>query len=159
LYLKDGFGKPSFLRAADMIRMKYKITIPAMFSLFLMSALGCGLIERAENNNKAANQTNANGGAANKTLTDTAIETAVGGEKIGVPECDELLERLAQISESPDDSYVTKAARQFALSKIRENVRRSFEENKNDKTKMAKDCREYRAQLDKYKTQESSDKQ
>lgn len=137
--------------------MKNKSIVLSVLATLLTVVLGCGWIERAEKTNDAANQAIA-GGAANKTLTDTAIETAVGNEKIGVPECDDLLEHFAAVTESPDDDYVTKATRQFVLSKIRENVKRSIEENKNDKTQMAKDCREYRKQLDKFKTEESANK-
>jgi hypothetical protein len=130
--------------------MKNKIIVPVVLLILLTIALGCGAFDSVE---KPLNRANSNV-AANKTLADQAIETAVGVEKIGVPECDDLLESLAEFSNSPDDSYVTKAARQYALNKIRENIKRSVEENKNDKTQMAKECKEYRAQLEKFKTQE-----
>lgn len=135
--------------------MKNKIIIPVILPILLTIALGCSAIDSTEKPISGTNAVNSNS-TANKTLADQAIETAVGSEKIGVPECDDLLENLAAFSHSPDDSYVTKAARQYALNKIRESIKKSIEENKNDKTQMAKECKEYRAQLEKFKTQEAA---
>lgn len=139
--------------------MKNKIFIPAVLMILLTIALGCGISERVEKAFNGAGETNSNSAAANKTLTDTAIDTAVGDEKIGVQECDDLLEDLAAVVQKPDDNYVSKATRQYVLSKIRENIKKSVEQNKNDKTQMAKECREYRGQLDKFKNQEEANKQ
>jgi hypothetical protein len=110
--------------------------------------------ETTKTNTKPANQAN-----KEKSLDEKAIDTVVGDEKIGVPECDELLESLAAQSESPDEGYVAKAARQFFLNKIRESIKKSIEENKNDKVKLAKDCKDAKAELDKYKAAEESKNQ
>ena len=126
--------------------------------IVLTIGLGCGISESVEKAVSGTGETNSNG-AGNKTLTDTAIDTAVGNEKIGVQECDDLLEDLAAIVQKPDDNYVSKATRQYVLSKIRENIKKSIEQNKNDKTQMAKECKEYRGQLDKFKNQEEANKQ
>ena len=138
--------------------MKNKITTLFVLFALLTFVLGCSFSENLEKTIGGTNEANSNS-ATNKTLTDRAIETTVGGEKIGVSECDDLLESLANIAQAPDDSYVSKATRQYVLSKIRENIKRSVEENKNDKTQMAKDCKEYRGQLDKFKAQEEINKQ
>lgn len=138
--------------------MKNKIIFPIVTAILLTVGLGCGISERVEQAIGGANEANSNG-AVNKTLTDTAIDAAVGSEKIGVQECDDLLEDVAAIVQQPEDNYVSKATRQFVLNKIRENIKRSVEQNKNDKTQMAKDCKEYRGQLDKFKNQEEANKQ
>ena len=138
--------------------MKNKIIIPSVLAILLTIALGCGISERVEKAIGTANETNSNG-ASNKTLTDTAIDAAVGSEKIGVQECDDLLEDLASVVQNPEDDYVSKAARQYVLNRIRENIKKSVEQNKNDKTQMAKDCQEFRGQLDKFKNQEAANKQ
>jgi soluble cytochrome b562 len=138
--------------------MKNKIIIPVILMIVLTISLGCGISESVEKAVSGTGETNSNG-AGNKTLTDTAIDTAVGNEKIGVQECDDLLEDLAAIVQKPDDNYVSKATRQYVLSKIRENIKKSIEQNKNDKTQMAKECKEYRGQLDKFKNQEEANKQ
>ena len=138
--------------------MKNKIITPVILATLLTIGLGCGISERVEKAIGGAGETNSNV-AANKTLTDTAIDSAVGNEKIGVHECDDLLEDLAAIVQKPDDNYVAKATRQYVLSKIRVNIKKSVEQNKNDKTQMAKDCKEYRGQLDKFKNQEAANNQ
>ena len=138
--------------------MKNKIITGIISATLLTVSLGCGAADSVEKAVSGTNVVNSNS-ASNKTLGDRAIETAVGDQKIGVPECDDLLENLAQISHSPDDNYVTKAARQYALNKIRESIKTSIEENKNDKTQMAKECKDYRAQLNQFKTQEAANKQ
>jgi hypothetical protein len=137
--------------------MKNKIITLLVLSILLTIVVGCSFSENLEKTISGTNE--ANSSNANKSLTDRAIETAVGDEKIGVPECDDLLERFADIAQAPDDNYVSKGTRQYVLSKIRENIKRSIEENKNDKTQMAKDCKEYRGQLDKFKSQEETNKQ
>ncbi|HEX8638486.1 MAG TPA: hypothetical protein VF692_10510 [Pyrinomonadaceae bacterium] len=138
--------------------MKNKIICPAILAIFLTIGLGCGISERAEKAISGTNETNSNA-PVNKTLTDQAIDTAVGDEKIGVQECDDLLEDLAALVQKPDDNYVSKATRQYFLSKIRENIKKSIEQNKNDKTRMANECKEYHGQLDKFKNQEEANKQ
>lgn len=138
--------------------MKNKIVIPLVLTSLLAIGLGCGVSDSVEKAVSGTSETNSNS-AVNKTLTDTAIETAVGNEKIGVQECDDLLEDLAAVIQKPDDNYVSKATRQYVLSKIRENIKRSIEENKNDKTRMARECKEYRGQLDKFKQEEANKRQ
>lgn len=136
----------------------------ALVSLVLLAAItGCSwwnpLASKPESNrNTAAKDNKATPAPSEKPLEDKAIDTAVGEEKIGVPECDELVESLVAQNESPDDGYVAKAARQFALNKIRESIKKSIEENKNDKVQMAKDCKEFKQELDKYKSEEENKK-
>ena len=137
--------------------MKNKIIIPAILAMLLTIGLGCGISERVEKAIGGTTETNSDS-ASNKTLTDTAIDSAVGNEKIGVQECDDLLEDLTKIIQKPDDNYVSKATRQYVLSKIRENIKKSIEENKNDKIQMAKECKEYRGQLDKFANQGETNK-
>ena len=138
--------------------MKNKIISLSVLFVLLIVMLGCSFSENMEKTIGGTKDANSNS-ATNKMLTDTAIETAVGNEKIGVPECDDLLERFADIAQAPDDNYVSKAARQYVLSKIRENIKRTIEENQNDKIQMASDCKEIRGQLDKFKAQEETNKQ
>ncbi|HLM59596.1 MAG TPA: hypothetical protein VK308_02220, partial [Pyrinomonadaceae bacterium] len=56
----------------------------------------------------------------------------------------------------PDDDFVTKAAREYALNKVRESFKRSIEEHKGDKAAMAKECRQFKTQLDKFKTESNT---
>lgn len=138
--------------------MKNKFATTLILPILLIAGLGCGITERVQ---KAITGSPDNTSAAkpeDKTLSDKAVDTAVGDEKIGVPECDELFDSIADESKSPDDNYVTKATRQYFLNKIRESIKRSLEENKNDPAQMGKECKNYKAQLDKYRAEEQNAK-
>lgn len=145
--------------------MKNALTFALATTVLFLSVLGCSwwnpLASKPETNSRpASNQTTKEANTTkDKPLDEQAIDTVVGDEKIGVPECDELIESLVAQSENPDEGYMAKAARQFALNKIRESIKKSIEENKGDKTQMAKDCRDFKDQVDKFKTQEESNKQ
>jgi hypothetical protein len=150
------------------LNMKNALIFAVVSMVLLISVIGCSwwnpLASKPETNtrpasNQGTRETNTANTAKEKPLDEQAIDTVVGDEKIGVPECDELVESLVAQSENPDEGYMAKAARQFALNKIRESIKKSIEENKNDKVQMAKDCKDFKDQVDKFKTQEESNKQ
>jgi len=114
-------------------------------ALLLAVGLGCGFIDQA------TGPANAN---ANKTLTDKAVDTAVGQEKIGIPECDEAMDLLTAQANNPDDNFVVKAAKGVVVNKIKETIRRSLDENKTDPVQMAKDCMQAKAEFEKYKAEQ-----
>src|SRR5213075_1142242 len=93
-----------------------------------------------------------------KTLTDKGIEIATGNERIGVQECDDLMDSIEEQSRSADDNYVTKAMKGYFLNKIRESVKKSIEENKNDQVQMGKECKEFKVQLDTELAEEEKEK-
>ena len=112
--------------------------------LVILAVLGCSRINPLAGDSKPANSA---GAPSNKTLSDEAIDTAVGDQKIGIPECDEVVEMLAAEARNPDDDFVTKAVKQTFLNKMREAIKQSIEENKNDKAEIAKTCKEIKQQL------------
>jgi hypothetical protein len=113
--------------------------------------LGCGVVKRAAGGPSEASPSN-----SNKTLTDKAVDITVGDEKTGIPECDEVVDFFRHEADNPDDNYVTKAVKATVLNKIKESFRKSIEENKTDKVEMAKQCRDFKLQLEKYKAEEES---
>ena len=115
-----------------------------LLAIILVGGLGCGLADRVQ---KAVSESESNSAAnvnANKTLTDKAVDTAVGEQKIGIPECDEALDILTAQAENPDDNFVTKAIKKTALNTFRDQLKQSLEDNKTDKKEVAKFCREFR---------------
>ena len=132
--------------------MKNKAVSLAAFSFLLLSVLGCSFYNPLESSsNSAAND--------NRNLSDKAIDSTIGEEKIGVPECDEIVDFFSEQSKSADDDFVTKAAREYALNTVRESFKQSIEENKGDTKAMAKECRKFKTQLDKFKAEEDANKQ
>ena len=120
--------------------MKNTISTLIIGIILLTVSLGCGFVGGGQKETKDSHD---------KTLTDKGIDIATGNERIGVQECDDLMDSIAEQSRSDDDNYVTKAVKGYILNKIRESVRKSIEENKNDKVAMAKECKDFRVQLEK----------
>lgn len=135
--------------------MKNKFGLLSVIFLLSILALGCSfynpLSDSSTNSNVAV--------VKDKSFSDKTIDAAVGDEKIGVPECDEVVDFFAEQAQSQDDNYLTKATRQYVFNKIREQFKQSIAENKGDTAKLAKECKEYKAQLDKFKAEEDSNKQ
>ena len=129
--------------------MKNKFIFSVSLAVLFVSVLGCSFYNPLESSSNSS-------GGDNRTLSDKAIDSTIGEGKIGVPECDEVIDFFADQGKSPDDDFVTKAARGYALNKIRESFKQSIEENKGDTASMAKECREFKTQLDKYKAEENN---
>lgn len=132
-----------------------KKTFAGAFSctILLFCILGCGMVDRVQKSVTGSENTN-----SNKTLTDKAVDTTVGEEKIGVPECDEVVDMLTAEMNNPDDNFVVKAGKSMVLNKIKQSIKESVEKNKNDTVEMAKNCKEFKRELDKYKAEEEKKK-
>lgn len=118
-----------------------------LLAIILVGGLGCGLADRVQ---KAVSESESNTVAninANKTLTDKAVDTAVGEKKIGIQECDEALDILTAQAENPDDNFVTKAIKKTALNTFRDQLKQNLEDKKTDKKEVAKFCKEFRDNL------------
>ena len=89
-----------------------------------------------------------------KDLSEKVVDETFGEEKIGVPECDELLDFFADQTRTNDDNYIVKAFREYYLNNIRESLKKSIAENKNDPKEMAQECKKLKVKLDKYKAEE-----
>lgn len=129
-------------------------------ALILIGAtLGCSFYNPLQSGSNSAPGGNSQTSSSdNKTIAEKSIDATVGEDRIGVPECDELLDSISEQSKSRDDNYVAKATREFFLNRIRESIKKSIEENKDDKEQMAKNCRDYKKQLDKFKNEEDQKK-
>ena len=127
--------------------MKNKLALISALALLLFTVLGCGMLDSSSDKSK----TNT---ASNKTLSDKAVDTAVGEEKIGIPECDEVMDLLETYGNNPEDGYVVKAGKRLFVNKIRETIKTSIEKNKGDKTTIAKNCRDAKVELEKAKTEQ-----
>lgn len=128
--------------------MKNTIFASLAFTLLLLTALGCSSI------NPFADKPGQT--SSNKTLSDKAVDTAVGEEKIGIPECDEVIDAITSELNNPDDNFITKAGKAVVLNKIKESIKASVEENKGDKAEIAKSCREFKKELDKFKSEQDA---
>lgn len=123
----------------------YLVLAPLLLTAFI---LGCNLSERMENAVGRSNSTTgANSSTANRSITERAMDTAVGEEMIGIPECDDALELLAGQASDPDDGVITQALKKTALNKFRAEVKRRLDKKKANPEDTAKFCREFASTL------------
>lgn len=128
--------------------MKNTIFASLALTILLLTALGCSSINPFADKAKQSN--------SNKTLTDKGVDTVVGEEKIGIAECDEVIDAITSELNNPDDNFITKAGKAVVLNKIKESIKTSVEKNKGDKAEIAKNCREFKTQLDKFKSEQDA---
>ncbi len=128
------------LRSVHIMKNKFHLVVSVI--LVTVAGLGCGFIQSGSE--PAPN--------SNKSLTDKAVDKTVGKSNIGIPECDQLIDAIDSELNNPDDNFVTKAAKATVLNQIKDSIRQSIEENKNDKTEVAKACKEFKVQFEKFKS-------
>ena len=56
---------------------------------------------------------------------------------------------ISEQSQNPDDNWVTKGIRDYAIGQVKKSLRESIEQNKNDKKKMAEQCTDLRKSFEK----------
>jgi len=127
--------------------MKNSVTLFLVAVIIMGLGLGCSLAGRAQEKPED-----------NKTLKDRAVDITVGDEKIGIQECDDVVDLLNKEINNPDDDFVTKAVKATALNKFKEKFREAVEENKTDKVELAKTCREFKSNLEKYKAERDANR-
>ena len=135
--------------------MKNQFVIVIVCTMLIAAVLGCSSINPFSEKGKKTSPS-----SANKSLTDKGVDTVVGEETTGVPECDDVMEMLAAEANNPDDNFVTKAIKATFLNKIKESIKKSIDENKNKNgtADLAKTCTDFKRQLEKYKAEEETKK-
>lgn len=129
-----------------------------ILAALLAVALGCGFMDRVRD---AGSNSASSTSESNKTITDRAVDTAVGSSRIGIPECDEVMDLVQAELDNSDDNFVTKAVKATVLNRIKDGIRDGVEKNRNSNNKrdveeMAKTCKEFRTQFDKYKAEQQT---
>ncbi len=115
--------------------MKNLFSIAAI--IFIISAgLGCSFLGNSSepaNGSKAAN--------ANSAV-----------KKIGVPECDALMDELATFANNPDDNFAVRAGKGIIADQIKQSINSAIEENGANKPQLAEACRSIKAEFEKART-------
>ena len=133
------------------------ISSAIIITLIILAVMGYGMADRVQKTVTGSENTNSN--VKNKTLTDSALETVAGEDKIGVAECDEVMDFLVAQANDPEDNFVTKAVKTTLLNKFRNRMKISIEEQKANKVELAKTCKDFKRNLDTSKAEEESNKQ
>lgn len=133
--------------------------LPFLFLIFLLLIISCNLSERLEksvdnSNIQIANLAKSNNNSdANKTLSEKAADE-IFDEKVGIPECDDLIESFTEQDKKENEGYLEKARRQFFENTIREELKKNIRVNRNDKKAMAATCLQLKEQLNTFKPEE-----
>jgi hypothetical protein len=113
--------------------MKNNITIIAALFSLLTVGFGCSYIDNLSNSKDMTNSSR-NGNSADANLT----------AKTGVAECDELIDLLNKDKSNPNDDFVTRKFKEYAIDFAKESIKENIEKNQGDKTKIAQGCKEAR---------------
>ena len=133
--------------------MKNIIGLSFTLTILVVAVIGCSSINPLAGKDKKTTTPT----PSNKSLTDKTVDDVVD-EKIGIPECDEVMDMMTAEANNPDDGYIVKAGKAMFFNSIKQKIKQSIEENKNDKTEVAKQCRDFKVKLDKYKGEEEKNK-
>lgn len=112
--------------------------------ILLVIGLGCGIADRIQKGVTESEANTAANSSSNKTLTDKAVDTAVGDKQTGIPECDDAIRIFADQMNNPDDNFVVKTGKKMAENTFREQLKQRLEENKADKKEVAKFCKDFK---------------
>ena len=132
--------------------MKNKITLLAALLLLLTIGFGCSLIDKATSGGSSDNSGNPSNSSTNSTIPNDSSKT-------GVVECDEFLDLLSTEQKKPDEDFVTRKIREYAIDFAKESIKKNIEENKGDKTKIAQGCRDAKDEYLKKKDEKNKDNQ
>lgn len=132
--------------------MKNKFTL--LFALLALSTfvMGCGWL-----NPFSGGSSSSSNGQSDKTITDRAVDTAVGEKKIGIPECDEVFDLITKEMNNPDDDVFTKTIKGTIFNRIKDGIRENIEQNKSDPEEMIKTCKEAKLQFEKAKAEQKTE--
>ena len=133
-----------------MALMRNTASLLLTLAVIVSVSLGC-MVGHAE---KKDGRTSESG----KSLKDRGVDVVVGDQKIGIPECDEVVDFFNHEIDNPDDDFVTKAMKKTALNQVKERFREAVEENKADKKELAKVCKDFKQNLEQFKEESESNK-
>lgn len=123
--------------------MKNNITIIAALFLLLTVGFGCSYIDSFSNS-----------GSSNTSSTNSADANL--NAKTGVAECDELIDLLNKDKSNPNDDFVTRKIKEYAIDFAKESIKENIEKNQGDKTKIAQGCKEARTEYIRNKEKNNS---
>jgi hypothetical protein len=122
--------------------MKNNLTILLALFLLLAVGAGCSFIDSLTSGGNSSNTT-ANSATNSANPNDAA--------KTGVAECDELIDLLNKDKSDPNDDFVTRKIKEYAIDFAKESIKKNIEENQGDKTKIAQGCKEAKNEYQKNK--------
>lgn len=117
--------------------MKNKLTFFIVAPILLSVALGCSSLNPfsgSKDDPSRSSNSRTNDGVG------SSDDSRAGIEKVGIPECDEAIDMITKEMNDPDDNYFSRTIKSAVYDSIRESLRKSIEEGKNDPVELAKKC-------------------
>lgn len=114
-------------------------------SILLLAVLGCSSLNPFSSDEARD---------GNRTVTDDAVDVAVGDETTGIPECDDVFVFIAAEINDPDANFISKSIWQTAMNRMKEQIRTATESSEKDRENLAKWCKDFGANLRKNKAEE-----
>lgn len=90
----------------------------------------------------------------NKSLTDKATDVVTTGEKIGIQECDDVMDGIRAEIENENTDFFTKTVLKTLESQFRDQIRKSVNESNTDREATAKFCQELKKNWDEQKAKQ-----
>lgn len=128
--------------------MKNKLTVLSILLILSAFVLGCSQIQKTIEGEPSNTTAGKSDSSTNKSLSDKVIDSTIAGEKIGIPECDELMDYFTSKIENEETDFITKAFLKTLESQFRQGIKKNLEENKADKAETAKFCKEFKTKID-----------
>ena len=110
--------------------MRNKFTVLCALFLVLTIGFGCSLLNKATSGGGSSD----NSGTNNSTNPNDEAKT-------GVAECDEFIELINADSKKPDEDFMSRKIREYAIDFAKSAIKKNIEENKGDKQKIADGCK------------------
>ena len=134
--------------------MKNKFTLLAALFLLLTIGFGCSYIDNLLSGGNSASNSSS---TSSNSSTNSADPNAAS--KTGVAECDEFLDLLNNDTKKPDEDFMTRKIREYAIDFAKESIKKNIEENQGDKQKIADGCKKAKDDYLKKKDEKNAEPQ
>jgi len=94
------------------VLMRNTASLLVTLAVIVSVGLGCSLVGHAEKKDDSDQ-------SSNKSLKDRGVDIVVGDKKIGIQECDDVVDFFNHEIDNPDDDFVTKAIKKTALNQFK----------------------------------------
>jgi hypothetical protein len=132
--------------------MKNNITILLALFLLLSVGLACSFIDSVTSGGNSSNSPTTGNSSTNSADPNATAKT-------GVAECDELIDLLNKDKSDPNDDFITRKIKEYAIDFAKESIKKNIEENQGDKQKIATGCKEARDEYIRNKDKKQNENQ
>lgn len=130
--------------------MKKNLAVTVLIFVLVSIFLGCGTSAPISSNEVPVVET-PKVVPSPTPIVEVPLDNAVAESVKGIPECDETLKLIAAEANRKEDNEPSNLSKTAFLNKIKESIKKSVGDNKGDKAETAKNCKAFKAQIERYK--------